>query len=195
MNYVIVIAWGQGFMAVNEPSPRAKPEDKVCLHCHKSLATRYISHPDWSEFCILGDTKFKFSIATIATVLFFHSTVVVATEMAACSYDPYCLGLCEWTDCPGALQLEDTPRPTYPLVSAPPPHSPPATASSSSHSSLSVQPESTRFKFATKEDLSTFAKGLVPENTTRSTKSVGLEHLQCLDKGKKCEVSCQSSPR
>ena len=95
--------------------------------------------PDWSEFRILGDTIFKFSIATIATVLFFHSTV------ATCSYDPYCLGLCEWTDCPGALQLEDTPRPTYPLVSAPPPHSPPATASSSSHSSLCVQPESTRF--------------------------------------------------
>ena len=79
-------------------------------------------------------------------------------------------GLCEWTDCPGALQLEDTPRLTYPLVSAPPPHSPPAIASSSSHSSLSVQPESTRFKVATEEELSTFAKGLVPENTTRSTK-------------------------
>ena len=30
---VIVIARGQGFMVVNEPSPRAKPEDKVCLHC------------------------------------------------------------------------------------------------------------------------------------------------------------------
>ena len=102
-------------------------------------------------------------------MLFFHSTVVVATEMPACSYDPYCLGLCEWTDCPGVLQLEDTPHPTYLLVSVPPPHSPPATASSSSHSSLSVQPESTRFKFATEEELSTFAKGLVPENSTRST--------------------------
>ena len=34
-------------MAVNEPSPRAKPEDKVCLRCHKSLApcyNCYISH-------------------------------------------------------------------------------------------------------------------------------------------------------
>ena len=30
-------------MAVNEPSPRAKPEDKVCLRCHKSLATRAIT--------------------------------------------------------------------------------------------------------------------------------------------------------
>ena len=41
--YVIVIARGQGFMAVNQPSPRAKPEDKVCLRCHKSLATRAIT--------------------------------------------------------------------------------------------------------------------------------------------------------
>ena len=30
-------------MAVNEPSPRAKPEDKVYLRCHKSLATRAIT--------------------------------------------------------------------------------------------------------------------------------------------------------
>ena len=30
-HYVIVIAQGQGIMAVNEPSPRAKPENKVGL--------------------------------------------------------------------------------------------------------------------------------------------------------------------
>ena len=30
-HYVIVITRGQGFMAVNEPSPRVEPEDKVCL--------------------------------------------------------------------------------------------------------------------------------------------------------------------
>ena len=30
-NDVTVIARAQRFMAVNEPSPRAKPEDKVCL--------------------------------------------------------------------------------------------------------------------------------------------------------------------
>ena len=29
-------------MAVNEPSLRAKPEDRVCLRHHKSLAIRYI---------------------------------------------------------------------------------------------------------------------------------------------------------
>ena len=41
--YVIVIARGRGFMAVNCPSLRAQPEDKVGLHCHKSLATRAVT--------------------------------------------------------------------------------------------------------------------------------------------------------
>ena len=36
---VIVKAQGQGFMAVNRPSPRAQPEDKVGLRRHKSMAT------------------------------------------------------------------------------------------------------------------------------------------------------------
>ena len=32
-------------MVVNELNPRTKPKDKVCLYCHKSLATNcYISH-------------------------------------------------------------------------------------------------------------------------------------------------------
>ena len=43
MVQVIVIARGRGFMAVNQPSTRAQPEDKVCLRCHKSLATRAIT--------------------------------------------------------------------------------------------------------------------------------------------------------
>ena len=100
-------------------------------------------------------------------MLFFHSTVVVLRWplvpmilTALASVNP---------NCPGALQLEDTPRSTYPLVSVPPPYSPPATASSSSHSSPSVQPKSSWFKFATEDEFSTFAEGLVPENTTRST--------------------------
>ena len=58
-NYVIVIARGQGFMAVNRPESEgvivivrepgiygSKPtesEDKVGLRCHKSMATRAIT--------------------------------------------------------------------------------------------------------------------------------------------------------
>ena len=30
-------------MAVNEPSPRAKSKDEICLHCHKSLATHVLT--------------------------------------------------------------------------------------------------------------------------------------------------------
>ena len=39
LGYVIVIARLKGFMAVNLPSPRAQPKDKVGLRCHKSLTT------------------------------------------------------------------------------------------------------------------------------------------------------------
>ena len=152
-------------MAVNEPSPRAQPEDKVCLRCHKSLATRAITVIYPTRLVrvpgIYGDTLFKLLLATDSVTL-----LTSTMDAQVCPYDPYCLSLCEWTDCPGALQLDNTPRPTNLLVSAPPSQSPPV----ASHSSLSVQPESTRFKFATEEELSTFAKGLVPENTTRSTK-------------------------
>ena len=47
--FVIVIARGQGFMAVNRPSPRAQPEDKVGLRSHKSMATRAVTiiYPTW----------------------------------------------------------------------------------------------------------------------------------------------------
>ena len=90
--------------------------------------------------------------------------------MATCPYNPYCLGLCKWTDCPGVLQLDNMPHPTHLLVSAPPSHSPPAIASSSGHSSLAIQPGSTLFKFTTDEELSTFAQGIVPESTIKSTK-------------------------
>ena len=55
-------------MAVNRPSPRAKPEDKVCLRGHKSMATRAISDiyftksierkSDWSyRGCLYSNTS------------------------------------------------------------------------------------------------------------------------------------------
>ena len=41
--YVIVIHWGQGIKAVNEPIPRAQPEDEVCLRCHKLATKKYLA--------------------------------------------------------------------------------------------------------------------------------------------------------
>ena len=54
-------------MAVNRPSPRAQPEDKVGLHRHKSMATGlqvlYIPS-DWSTVW----RHAKSSIATVAVL-------------------------------------------------------------------------------------------------------------------------------
>jgi hypothetical protein len=65
--------------------------------------------------------------------------------------------MCEWTDCSGAL------------VNLPRPSSPPISTAATSPTS-SFQTTSKRFKFAKEEELSEFAKGLVPENTSKSTK-------------------------
>ena len=75
----------------------------------------------------------------------------------ACSCDPYCLGVCEWIDCPRALH--NSPRPAVPPIST-----------TSTSPTPSVQTASKRFKFAEEEELSQFAKGLVPDNTNKSTK-------------------------
>ena len=58
-HFVIVIARCQGFMAVNEPSPRAQPEDEVCLLSHKSLATRAISHLIGSNKCACARSHYS----------------------------------------------------------------------------------------------------------------------------------------
>lgn len=106
----------------------------------------------------------------------------------ACHYDPTCLGMCEWTGCPGALldeaNLELQSRPTTPPTNQATGQSTctaspvnvsteqartlsPATSSSSL---TSKQQDSTqRFQFATEEELAELAKGLIPLNTSRST--------------------------
>ena len=78
----------------------------------------------------------------------------------ACSYDPYCLWMFEWTDCPHVLL--NLPCPADPPISTTPNHSTSPTSS--------IQPDSKCFKFAKEEELSEIAKGLVPENTNNSTK-------------------------
>jgi hypothetical protein len=85
-------------------------------------------------------------------------------EATACSFNPYCLGMCEWTDYPGylsGLQLDaDTSRP-LPQPEEPRPKDQPLL--------LTTSNESSRFKFASEQQLSELAKGLIPENTKGST--------------------------
>ena len=80
-------------------------------------------------------------------------------------YDPFCLGMCDWTDCPGA-HLKETESPSRPVINldltlppsltAPPPPAPTATLSAQGKSSL---PSPKRFNFSDENELEEMAKG------------------------------------
>ena len=70
----------------------------------------------------------------------------------ACPYDPFCLGMCEWTGCIGAKVNVKLHLPT--------------TSTSEPH----LPDESERFDFVDEDTLEEFSKGLVLANTARSTK-------------------------
>lgn len=74
---------------------------------------------------------------------------------AVCSYSSFCLGMCEWTDCPGGLYLQTEAR-LLPLNEPQP--------------SSTFRTEPQRFNFASDEQLSDLAKGLIPANTCKPTK-------------------------
>ena len=92
----------------------------------------------------------------------------------ACSSSPFCLGMCEWTDCPGSNEHS-----THGDISA---HNvnkassngaTPATASSAHASACSsiATPTNERFaEFIGDEELVQLGKGLIPANTSRCTK-------------------------
>ena len=99
-------------------------------------------------------------INTIATT----SHKQTKKETMACSFSPYCLGMCEWTGYSSGLQLEtDTSRPLPQLEQLRP---------SSSKDQPRFPTESSCFKLASEQQLSELAKGLIPENTKGSTKAV-----------------------
>ena len=80
----------------------------------------------------------------------------MAEAEAVCSYSPSCLGMCDWTGCPGVnselLPPEDRIEP-LPSVSS---------------SKQPLLPQ--RFDFASDEKLAELAKGHIPVNTSKSTK-------------------------
>ena len=102
------------------------------------------------------------------------------TETAACSYNPSCLGLCEWYDCPGAARAGEmtapTPRPNNPPNSAPPSLTGTlaleATASSkAAETTTGLPPSHERFSsFVDDDQLAVLSKGMTPANTSKSTK-------------------------
>ena len=101
------------------------------------------------------------------------------TTSQACSYDPLCLGMCDWTDCPGAglgganaelphpLQTASSKACPRPCPFTEQQQQPSTTASTSSAQPL---PPSERFQFADEKSLLELAKGCTPADTSRSTK-------------------------
>ena len=104
----------------------------------------------------------------------------------ACTYSRSCLGMCEWTDCPGAAADSILPRPATPPTVATPNRLTSLTTSVTSPTSAVK-----RFKFAKEEELSQFAKGLVPQNTTKSTKWA-LNNFEAWMKSR--NLSCPDNP-
>ena len=90
--------------------------------------------------------------------------------MAACSYNPFCLGMCEWTDCPGALSRPGGPGPSETMATPHPDDTPnpapPASARAEPATTSDVQPE--RFaSFVDDEKLALLSKGMTPVITEK----------------------------
>ena len=84
-----------------------------------------------------------------------------ATEMT-CSVDPYCLGMCSWTDCSGNADV---------AINYPEPHPEPEPLPlPSTETSNEPHPTSGCFAIASEQELAKLAEGLVPLNTSKTTK-------------------------
>ena len=96
-------------------------------------------------------------------------------DAQACPYDQFCLGLCEWTDCPG--QLTATPHPNNLPNSTPLSPAPTVAQAASSYTldtneaAIDLPPSHERFSlFVDDEKLAVLSKGMIPANTDKSTK-------------------------
>ena len=102
--------------------------------------------------------------------------------MQACPFDKFCLGMCDWTDCPGRQANSSTERPalTTPnrdvddaLRQLPHPDANNSSASGSHTQTTGSKTSSTLERFSTFVDddkLAILSKGVVPVNTDRNTK-------------------------
>ena len=108
------------------------------------------------------------------------ASVYSTNESFACLFDPYCLGMCSWTGCPGNADVGT-------LASWPCRHTP------NSNAHLLALMSHTRqwllctscFAFASEEELSKLAdlvdEGFTPANTARQNHSLGTKRLPTVD--------------
>ena len=93
----------------------------------------------------------------------------------ACLFSSTCLGLCEWTGCPGANVTTATPttatRPTTNPLTTDPPTTMRSGSTSHTSGTAAGSSSSTRFAaFVTDEQVAALSKGVTPANTDKSTK-------------------------
>lgn len=82
----------------------------------------------------------------------------------ACPFDKFCLGMCDWTDCPGLAMMENTPTVAQPQ---------PSCSSHTSNPSSTLHHERQRERFTTfvnDDELAVLSKGVVPASTDKSTR-------------------------
>ena len=91
----------------------------------------------------------------------------------ACPFDRTCLGMCEWTGCPGQYfngQEADSASASEQAVEPPPPKRPHLNELLQvSNQPLPLPAATSRFGFSNEKELEQLAQGLVPKATSNNT--------------------------
>ena len=119
------------------------------------MITIIFTLPDWSNLPLPRPPNqlAKNSIATRLALMSFTDDGDSHNYKQACSYSRSCLGMCEWTDCPGASAESEPCLPT-------------SEVNEETHPSNS----SKRFKFTNENEMEELAKGIIPASTSKATK-------------------------
>ena len=96
-----------------------------------------------------------------------------ANEERACPVDPFCLGMCSWTGCPGNADMAiSEPHPGRELSLEPHPSSSASASTLPGVAAFVDEPvplTAGRFALASDEEIAKLAEGVVPQNTAKMT--------------------------
>ena len=102
------------------------------------------------------------TIATVASPTKREMAMARENNSFSCSVDPFCLGMCYWTDCPGKADVAiQEPHPQHQL------DLPLTTNADQPHPTGSI--DSGRSALASEVELAKFAEGLIPPNTAKTS--------------------------
>ena len=109
----------------------------------------------------------------LATTVLSRKRVAMASvdstnESFACLFDPYCLGMCSWTGFPGNADVAMSASWPHPELKRPP------SCANEPHSSTAT---TSRFAFASEEELSKLAEGVMYTSQHSQNHSLGTKQL------------------